>query len=115
MVNKSGWAGVLVALLVLLGSIATGYADVKSDVAVLNNKLESSKEKNKELDSYDAHLSNSLDGVKERLTRTESEQESIRRTQDEIRFTMNELLKEMRQMNENIIRMGVIVEEDNNG
>ena len=33
--NKSGWAGVLIALLVLVGSGVAAYTDVKSEVAVL--------------------------------------------------------------------------------
>ena len=99
--NKSGWAGVLVALLVLLGSGVAAYSDLKSEVAVLHTNVQGLKEDEEELDSYDIYLS------KERLTRTEAEQNSLRRTQEEIKFTMGELLKEMKQMNENIIRLGV--------
>jgi septal ring factor EnvC (AmiA/AmiB activator) len=106
MVNKSGWAGVLIALLVLLGSGTAAYSNVKSDIAVLNNKVEGVQEKDRELDSYDAHLSGDVGTLKDRLTRTEAEQQSIRRTQDEIKYALNELLKEIRQMNENMIRMG---------
>jgi regulator of replication initiation timing len=105
--NKSAWVGVLIALLVLLGSGVTAYTDVKSEVAVLYANVHSLKEGGKELDTYDALLSQGVDNIKERLTRTEAEQNSLRRTQEEIKFTMGELLKEMKQMNENIIRLGV--------
>ena len=95
--NKSGWAGVLVALLVLLGSGVAAYSDLKSEVAVLHTNVQGLKEDEEELDSYDIYLSKGIDNIKERLTRT----------QEEIKFTMGELLKEMKQMNENIIRLGV--------
>ena len=105
--NKSGWAGALVALLVLLGSGVAAYSDLKSEVAVLHTNVQGLKEDEEELDSYDIYLSKGIDNIKERLTRTEAEQNSLRRTQEEIKFTMGELLKEMKQMNENIIRLGV--------
>ena len=105
--NKSGWTGVLIAFLVLVGSGTAAYTDVKSDVAVLNANVYALKEDGRELDNYDAFLSGGVDNIKERLTRTEAEQNSLRRTQEEIKFTMGELLKEMKQMNENIIRLGV--------
>lgn len=103
--NKSAWAGVFIALLVLLGSGVAAYTDLKSEVAVLHTNVQSLKEDDKELDSYDVYLSKGVDDIKERLTRTEAEQNSLRRTQEEIKFTMGELLKELKQMNENIIRL----------
>ena len=103
----SGWAAVFVSMLLLLGGSVASYTSLKSEMAVLQEKAGAREDKDAELDSYDAYITSDIDKIKERLTRTEAAQEGIRKTQERLEFTMGEILKEMKKMNENIIRLGV--------
>lgn len=104
--RTASWIAAVVSLLLLIGSGATAYSNLNSKIAENTIREQSLEKKVEDLDEYDARLSEELDDLNDRMIRSESNQESIRRTQERIEFTMNEMLKEMKQMNENIIRMG---------
>jgi predicted nuclease with TOPRIM domain len=97
------WVGVGLTSLVVIGGSIAAYVDVKSDIAVVETKLDQNKEDKKELDKYDSYLQKQLDEHGDRLLKTEAKQEGIEKTQDRLERTMDEILKEMRTMNDNII------------
>ena len=104
---SSGWVAAGIAALVMLGTGSAAYTDVKSEVAVLDSQQRAIVTVEGKLDEYDAYLSREIDILKERTTKTESVQVSLKATQDRIDGTMREILNEMKDMNENIIKLGV--------
>lgn len=105
-VNKAGWASVVVSCL-MLGGVGIGmYADLKSDIAVGNSRYENIREEVKKLDAYDAFLQRQYEEQKERLLKTEANQEGIEKNQERIERTMEQLLEEVKRMNENLIKLG---------
>lgn len=101
--NAVQWVGAGLTSLVVIGGSIAAYVDVKSDIAVVETKLDQNKEDKKELDKYDSYLQKQLDEHGDRLLKTEAKQEGIEKTQDRLERTMDEILKEMRAMNDNII------------
>ena len=101
--NSVQWVGAGLTALVLLGGGIAAYVDVKSDIAVVETKLDQNKEDKAELDKYDSYLQKQVDSHGDRLLKTEAKQEGIEKTQDRLERTMDEILKEMRSMNDNII------------
>jgi chromosome segregation ATPase len=101
------WVAAVVALLFLLGSAGVAYSDLNSKI--LSNQLITDKntEEIEELDVYDVHLTEKLDELKGDAIRTEAEMGSLQRATEKLEFTMSEILKEMRRMNDNLIEMGV--------
>ena len=93
---------------VTMGAVALGYL-VAGLIAfsTVTAKVDRFEKDVGDLDSYDAHLSEEIDEVSDRLIRQESEMSAVKSNQQELKYTMNEILKEMKQMNENIIRIGV--------
>jgi len=81
------WGSLVVALLLLVGTGATAYSDLNSRLAVMNSKM------------------GALDGVVERLVRTEAEQASMKATSDRIEQLTTEILKELKRLNDNMIRV----------
>lgn len=103
--NAIQWAGTALTAIVVLGGNVAAYVDVKSDVAVIETKLEQNKEDKGELDKYDSYLQKQVDSHNNRLLKTEAKQEGIEKTQDRLERTMTEILKEIRSMNDNLIRI----------
>ena len=109
--GKSGgimtnWIAAVVAVLLLIGSGATAYSNINSRVLENTVRSERSVEDFRELDRYDVYLQGEVDELKGDAIRTEAEVGSLRRNTDKLEFTMGEILKEMKRMNENLIRMG---------
>lgn len=110
--GTSSWVSAVVALLILVGSGATAYSNLNSKLAGMGVAVEGNSQEIKELDNYDVHLTEKVDELKGDAIRTEAEMGSLQRATDKLDFTMGEMLKEMKRMNDNLIRMGV---RDSNG
>lgn len=104
--TMTSWLASIIAALILIGGMATAYSDLNSKV--LENTVLSrlSSEDIKYLDRYGVHLSGEINKLKGDAIRTDSEMGGLQRTTDRLEFTMKEILKEMKRMNENLIRMG---------
>lgn len=100
------WVGAAVSGLLLMGGAVAAYVDVKSDIAVVETKLDEAKESKKELDDYDAILQRQVDDNRRGLIKTEAKQESIAKNQERFERTMEEMLKEMKKLNENVLLLG---------
>lgn len=100
------WVAIAVSLLVILGSGITAYSNLNSNINVANNRMAVLEKEVEDLDDYDIKLSEDIDDLNGRMIRSESEQTSIRRTQDRIESTMKEMLREIKGMREDIIKMG---------
>lgn len=103
----ASWVAATVAVLLLIGSGATAYSDLNSELASVLNSIETIERDVKDLDVYDAKLSENIDELDDRLIKSEAEQVGIKRTQDRIEATMKEMLQEIKGMREDIIKMGV--------
>lgn len=101
------WISAIVAVLILLGSGATAYSSLSSKMTALEVENERLKEDYRKLDEYDVHLEGEIDKLKGDAIRMEAEMGSVKAATSKMEFTMSEMLKEMKRMNENIIRMGV--------
>lgn len=95
----------VVAVLTLSGVGIGMYADLKSDLAVSNEKYIQLKEEAKALDQYDTFLQRQLEAQKDKLLKTEARQGGIEKTQARLERTMEDVLKELKIMNENLIRL----------
>ena len=104
--GTASWIAAIVAMLLLVGSGATAYSDLNSKVLKNTVRSERSVDDIKELDRYDVHLEGEIDSLKGSAIRTEVEMSTLQRATEELKFTMSELLNEMRRMNDNLIRMG---------
>ena len=100
------WISAVVAILLLLAAGATAYSNLNSKMTALGVENERLKEDYKELDAYDVHLEAEIDRLKGEAIRMEAEMGSVKAATSKMEFTMSEMLKEMRRMNENIIKMG---------
>lgn len=105
--KNSGWAAVLISVALLLSGGVASYVSLKSEMAVLQEKVYTRELKDVELDEYDAYLTKDVDSLGDRTTRIEAVQEGIRKNQERIEFTMGQMLSELKMMNENIIKLGV--------
>tara|TARA_R110000772_G_scaffold129472_1_gene237583 strand:- start:5922 stop:6260 length:339 start_codon:yes stop_codon:yes gene_type:complete len=101
----ASWVAAVVSVLILVGGGATAYSDLNASILEMQTRDIATQKQLGKLDEYDARISENVDELGDRMIRSESEQVSIKRTQERIEFTMNEMLKEMKQMNENIIRL----------
>ena len=101
----ANWVAIAVSVLILVGSGATAYSDLSASILEMRTRDIATQKQLGKLDEYDARISENVDELGDRMIRSESEQVSIKRTQERIEFTMSEMLKEMKQMNENIIRL----------
>lgn len=104
--KTASWVAATVSLLLLVGSGATAYSNLNSKLQDALTRVEMLEKEDVSLDEYDAKLSEDVDDLNDRMIRSESEQASIKRTQDRIEHTMSEMLKELKGMREDIIRMG---------
>lgn len=104
--GTASWIAAVVASLILVGGGATAYSDLNSKVLENTVLGKRSAEDIKELDRYDIHLEDEIDKLKGDAIRTDAEMDSLQRNTDRLEFTMGEILKEMKRMNENLIRMG---------
>lgn len=98
-------AGLLLTSLIVGGGGVAAYVDVKSDIAVVETKIDASKETKKALSDYDFSLQRQVDSNRESIVKTEARQEGIEKTQNRLERTMDEILKEMKLMNDNLIRL----------
>ena len=103
--RTASWVAAVVSVLLLVGSGSTAYSNLNSSILEMQTRDIATQRQLDKLDEYDARISEDVDELGDRMIRSESEQASIKRTQERIEFTMNEMLKEMKQMNENIIRL----------
>ena len=101
------WIPTALSAVLLLGGGATAYSDLNSDITRVTVVVEGNTVDIKDLDIYDIHLTEKLDTLKGNSIRTETEMSNLQRTTEKLEFTMSELLKEMKRMNDNLIRMGV--------
>lgn len=99
------WAGVGLTALLLLGGSIAAYVDVKGDIAKLQTEIVQSTKDRGELDTYDRFLQSQLREHGDRLLKSEAKQEGIEKTQERLERTMSDMLAEMKEMNENLIRM----------
>ncbi len=102
----ASWLGALVAVLLLVGSGATAYSNLNSRLATAEAVTIENKRDIKELDGYDIHLTEKVDQLKGNAIRTEAEIGSLQRTMDKLEFTMGEILKEIKRMNDIQIERG---------
>lgn len=86
--------GLLLTSLLVCGGGVAAYVDVKSDIAVVETKLDAAKDTQRQVDSN-----------RESIVKTEARQEGIEKTQNRLERTMDEILKEMKLMNDNLIRL----------
>ena len=100
------WIGAAVSALLLLGGSIAAYVDIKSDIAILETKLGEAKESSKELDDYDAVLQRQVDDNRKGLIELDAKQGGITKDQERFERTLEEMLKEMKKLNENIILLG---------
>jgi len=97
--------GLLLTSLLVCGGGVAAYVDVKSDIAVVETKLDAARDNKKELSNYDSSLQRQVDNNRESIVKTEARQEGIEKTQNRLERTMDEILKEMKLMNDNLIRL----------
>ncbi len=94
-VNVSHQAvGLLLTSLLVCGGGVAAYVDVKSDIAVVETKIDAVKDTKQQVDKN-----------RESIVKTEARQEGIEKTQNRLERTMDEILKEMKLMNDNLIRL----------
>lgn len=105
--GMSSWIGTGISLLVLVGGGATAYSNLNSKLTGMEVVIERNSQEIVQLDGYDVHLTEKVDELKGGAIRTEAEMGSLQRATDKLDFTMGEMLKEMKRMNDNLIRMGV--------
>lgn len=101
----TSWIAAGVSLLLLAGGGATAYSDLHSDLAKIKVIIERNKDDITELDRYDIHLTENIDTLKGKSIRTESDMTNLQRTTEKLEATSKEMLKELRRMNDNLIRM----------
>lgn len=104
--KTASWVAAIVSVLILVGGGATAYSDLNTGLTKVNGLAERNREDIQELDRYDVHLTESVDTLKGNSIRTQTEMSNLQRTTEKLDFTMGELLKEMKRMNDNLIRMG---------
>ena len=102
---SSSWVAAIVSTLVLLGSGGAAYSSMSSGLAVAVSKIENVEEVNREQDKYDAIRSEVIDSHGKLLVKNEVEQDALRKTQEDMKGIMSDMLSEMKQMNENLIRL----------
>jgi len=103
----ANWVVSIVAILSLFLGGAVAYSNLNSKSQEALTRITALEKEVASLDYYDVKLSEDVDDLNDRMIRSESEQASIRRTQGRIEQTMNEMLKELKGMREDIIKMGV--------
>lgn len=86
--------GLLLTSLLVCGGGVAAYVDVKSDIAVVETKLDAAQDTKRQVDKN-----------RESIVKTEARQEGIEKTQNRLERTMDEILKEMKLMNDNLIRL----------
>ena len=103
--NTSSWVGVGISALLLLGGSVAAYVDVKSDIAIVETKVDGVRESGKELDKYDAYLQRQVDANKNEIIKGETKQEGYEKNQERLERTMDAVLIELKKMNENIVKL----------
>lgn len=103
--RTASWVAAAVAVILMIGSGSTAYSNLSSSIVQIQTKELATQRQLDKLDEYDARLSDDVDGIGDRMIRSESEQASIKRTQERIEFTMSEMLKQMKQLNDTLIKM----------
>lgn len=86
--------GLLLTSLLVCGGGVAAYVDVKSDIAVVETKVDAAQDTKRQVDKN-----------RESIVKTEARQEGIEKTQNRLERTMDEILKEMKLMNDNLIRL----------
>jgi uncharacterized protein (DUF3084 family) len=86
--------GLLLTSLLVCGGGVAAYVDVKSDIAVVETKIDAAQDTKRQVDKN-----------RESIVKTEARQEGIEKTQNRLERTMDEILKEMKLMNDNLIRL----------
>ena len=105
--DTATWAASIIAGLLLVGAFTSVYSELNSRVLGNTVTVQRSVSDIKTLDVYDEYLEGELSNLKGDIIRTESSMRNLQRTTDKLEGTMGEILKEIKHMNENLIRLGV--------
>ena len=103
--RTASWVGAVVSIVLLVGSGATAYSNLNSAIVDGQTRDELRQVQVDKLDEYDARVSEDVDELGDKMIRLEADLNSTKRTIERLEFALNEILKEMKQMNENLIRM----------
>lgn len=104
--NRTGWISACIACLVFASSGVGMYVDLKTDIAVGNTKYEAVKEEMSKMATTDYVLRAKQEVIDDRLLKSEANVEGLEKTQDRLEGALKEVISELKEMNENLIKLG---------
>ncbi|NRA49476.1 MAG: hypothetical protein HRU12_10125 [Phaeodactylibacter sp.] len=97
-----------VPIILLVGSIIIGYANLHTDLSLLRKSQEQTGITLKALDKYDRYLQHQSEGIERRLLVVETKQKDIRDTQVRLETKLDRILVELVSLGTSITELKTI-------
>ena len=102
-----------VPVILLIIGIGAGYANLKSELSLIQANQDNTKVTIKALDDYDRFLQRQTEGVERRLLVAETKQKEIRDTQVSLEVKLDRILRELTSLGTSITELKTINQQQN--